>query len=207
MYRAMVGLGLICALIVVSVFEITSPVIKQKKLELLQHALYRVFPNASQFTRYQFTSDGKFVSTNDDTIEDIVYAMYDTHNKLVGVTIKVKGLGYQDLIEMLYGYHPDQQIISGYQILASRETPGLGTRIETDRTFQKNFVSLDVTVNNAGSDLQNAIEVVNPGSKTSPWQIDTISGATISSRAVGNMVANSASQWIPRIQQRLRDFE
>jgi electron transport complex protein RnfG len=116
-------------------------------------------------------------------------------------------MGYQDAIEMLYGYKPDERIISGYQILASRETPGLGTRVETDKAFRANFEQLDVTLNASGNGLQNPIEVVKKGNKTKPWQVDTISGATISSRAVGNIVAQSAAQWIPTIKQLLQDFK
>ena len=207
MYRAMVGIGLVCAFIIVSVFQYTLPIIKQNKLELLQKALYQIFPAARQFHRYQLQTDGKFILVDEDTEDNVIYAMYDADKGLLGTVISAKGMGYQDLIEMLYGYQPDQHIISGYQILASRETPGLGTKIETDKTFQKNFAQLDVTVNAGVNDLQHTIEVVKPGTKTQPWQIDTITGATISSKAVGKMVSNSASQWIPTIQQQLKDFE
>jgi electron transport complex protein RnfG len=108
---------------------------------------------------------------------------------------------------MLYGYQPHRQIISGYQILDSRETPGLGARIETDEAFRKNFQTLDVILNTSGDALQNPIEIVKPGAKTKDWQIDTLTGATISSRTVAAMVAASAAQWIPKLQQRLQDFE
>ncbi|WP_455207879.1 FMN-binding protein [Kaarinaea lacus] len=207
MYRAMVGIGLVCAFIIVSVFQLTLPVIKQNRLELLQKALYQIFPDAREFQRYQFSSSGSFVRINEDREDNVIYALYGQDKTLLGTVVRAKGMGYQDLIEMLYGYRPEQQVISGYQILASRETPGLGTKIETDKTFQKNFTQLDVSVNAAGNDLQNTIEVVKPGSKTKAWQIDTITGATISSRAVGRMVSDSASQWIPKITTHLQDFE
>lgn len=207
MYRAMVGIGLVCAFIIVSVFQYTLPIIKQNKLEMLQKALYQIFPDARKFQRYQLQADGSYIQVSEDIEDNVIYTMYDENSSLIGTVITAKGMGYQDLIEMLYGYQPDRQIISGYQVLASRETPGLGTKIETDKTFQKNFVALDVRVNAGLTALQNTIEVVKPGAKTQPWQIDTITGATISSRAIGNMVADSASQWIPTIQQRLKDFE
>jgi Na+-translocating ferredoxin:NAD+ oxidoreductase subunit G len=207
MYRAMVGIGLVCAIIIVSVFQYTLPIIKQNKLELLEKALYQITPDARQFQRYQLQDDGKFIQVNEDIEDNVVYAMYNADKFLLGTVITAKGMGYQDLIEMLYGYQPDQQIISGYQILSSRETPGLGTKIETDKTFQQNFVALDAKVNAGVNDLQNPIEVVKPGTKTQAWQIDTITGATISSKAVGKMVSNSAGQWIPKIHQRLKDFQ
>ena len=207
MYRAMVGIGLVCAIIIVSVFQYTLPIIKQNKLELLQKALYQIVPDARKFHRYQLQADGKFIQVNEDIEDNVIFAMYDADNNLLSTILSANAMGYQDLIEMLYGYQPDQQVISGYQILSSRETPGLGTKIETDKTFQQNFTALDASVNAGVSDLQNPIEVVKPGTKTQPWQIDTITGATISSKAVGNMVADSASQWIPKIQQQLKDFQ
>jgi electron transport complex protein RnfG len=206
MYRAMVGIGLVCAFIIVSVFEVTLPVIKQNKLELLQKALFQIFPAAKDFQRYQYQPDGSFMRINEDLEDNVIYVLYGADRKLLGTVIRAKGMGYQDLIEMLYGYQPEQQIIRGYQILASRETPGLGTTIETDKTFQKNFSRLDVSLSASGTELNNQIEVVKPGSKTQAWQIDTITGATISSRAVGNMVADSAAQWIPKIKNRIQDF-
>lgn len=207
MYRAMVGIGLICAVIIVSVFQFTLPVISQNRLELLQESLYRIFPDATQFARYQYTPEGRFIRASDERSAEVVYAMYDNENKLLGVVLRAKAMGYQDLIEMLYGYQPQRQMISGYQILDSRETPGLGARIETDPVFQKNFHALDVTLNANGDALQHPIEIVKPGGKTQAWQIDTLTGATVSSRTVANMVADSALLWIPRIQQRLQDFE
>lgn len=206
MYRAMVGIGLICSIVIVSVFQFTLPIIKQNKLELLQKALYEIFPTAQEFQRYQYQSDGRFVRINEDSEDNVVYALYDEKKILLGIVVRAKGMGYQDLIEMLYGYRPEQQVISGYQILASRETPGLGTKIETDKTFRKNFAQLDVSVIASGDKLKNPIEVVKPGTKTQAWQIDTITGATISSRAVGNMVANSTAEWIPKLTERLEDF-
>jgi electron transport complex protein RnfG len=207
MYRALVGIGLICAIIIVSVFQLTLPAIKQNKLEFLQKSLYKIFPDAKQFTRYQYQSDNQFVQVAHDKEEDSVYAMYDAQHHLLGIAIPAKGMGYQDLIEILYGYQPEQQVINGYQILSSRETPGLGTRIETDKSFRNNFSSLDVTLNANGTALQHPVEVVSKGKKSQPWQVDTITGATISSRTMGIMISNSASQWIPKIQQQLKDFE
>jgi len=207
MYRAMVGLGLICAVIVVSVFQLTLPVIKQNRLELLQEALYKIFPDAVEFQRYQYNAvDKQFIHSNADNEDEAVYALYDSKHQLLGTVIRAKGMGYQDLIEMLYGYHPEKQTIQGYQILSTRETPGLGTKIETDKNFRKNFDALDVALNSSGDALQHPIEIVKPGHKTQPWHIDTITGATISSRAVGNMVSASAQHWIPKINARLMDF-
>ncbi len=59
---------------------------------------------------------------------------------------RLRGMGYQDFIRLLYGYSPDDQAIIGIRVLESRETPGLGDRIETDADFLSNFQRLDVAL-------------------------------------------------------------
>ena len=45
-------------------------------------------------------------------------------------------MGYQDVIRiLLYGYSPEHQAIVGMRVLESRETPGLGDKIEKDPAF------------------------------------------------------------------------
>ncbi|MCP3913080.1 MAG: FMN-binding protein, partial [Actinomycetia bacterium] len=51
------------------------------------------------------------------------------------------------------------------------------------------------------------IEVVKPGRKSEPWQIDGITGATISSVAIGNILRHSTSRWMPRVRRQMDDFE
>ncbi len=61
------------------------------------------------------------------------------------------------------------------EILDSRETPGLGDKIYKDAAFVANFASLSVDPE---------IVAVKKGNKSAPNQIDAITGATISSKAV-----------------------
>jgi electron transport complex protein RnfG len=109
-------------------------------------------------------------------------------------------------LRLLYGYSFDEQAIIGMRVLESRETPGLGDRIETDATFLENFVRLDVSVNADGSGLAHPIEFVKPGEKQQAWQIDGISGATITSEATARMIGESSQNWIPLVRARQSDF-
>jgi electron transport complex protein RnfG len=115
-------------------------------------------------------------------------------------------MGYQDVIRILYGYAPQQQAVVGMQVLASKETPGLGDRIEKDAGFRANFNALDVTLAADGVSMKHPVEAVKHGTKTAPWQIDGITGATISSNAVASILSRSSAQWIPLIYQRQSDF-
>ena len=47
--------------------------------------------------------------------------------------------------------------------------------------------------------MANAIVTVKHGTKNKPWEIDAISGATITSRAVGKAINDAAQILLPRI--------
>jgi electron transport complex protein RnfG len=51
-----------------------------------------------------------------------------------------------------------------------------------------------------------SIESVKHGAKQHPWQVDGITGATISSVAIAAILRNSTAWWIPRIRRSLDDF-
>jgi len=208
MYRAMVGVGVFCGLLIVSVFQVTLPRIERNKAEALQKAIFHVLPNASTSTTYYLDeSDGFKLLEGDDVAEQLVYAGYDDAEQLVGLAVEAQGMGYQDVIALIYGYSFTEQAIIGIQVLESKETPGLGDKIETDPDFLENFKSLDVSVRGDGSTLANAIVPVKHGEKTKPWEVDSITGATISSVAIANLLDRSAQYWVPRIRRNLSDFQ
>ena len=79
------------------------------------------------------------------------------------------------------------------RVLGNRETPGLGSKIATDNGFISQFQGLS---------LDHPIEVVKPGRGEHPWQIDAITGATISSEAVARVINQSVS---PHLSQQLQE--
>lgn len=83
----------------------------------------------------------------------------------VGLAVKVAPRGYSGEIVMLVGVDPELRI-KGMKILGQRETPGLGTNVEKPK-FQRQFIDKGV---------KDAFEPKK--------DIDAITGATISSRAV-----------------------
>ncbi len=208
MYRAMVGVGVFCGLLIVSVFQVTLPRIERNKAEALQEAIFHVLPNASTSSTYYFDeADGFKLLEGDDVGEQLVYAGYNDAEQLVGLAVEAQGMGYQDVIALIYGYSFTDQTIIGIQVLESKETPGLGDKIETDPAFLENFNSLDVSVRGDGSTLANAIVPVKHGAKTKPWEVDSITGATISSVAIADLLDRSAQYWVPRIRRNLGDFQ
>lgn len=207
LYRALVGVGVVCALLIVSAYVLTGPVIARNEAEALQQAVFQVLPGAVAKTTFALGADGRFrLARAGDTAQQLVHAGYAADGALVGVAIEAQGMGYQDVIRLLYGYAPGQQAIVGMRVLASKETPGLGDKIEKDPAFVANFTALDVSLDAAGQSLAQPIEAVKQGTKTAPFQIDGITGATISSQAVAAILRRSSAQWVPLVHRLQAQF-
>ena len=153
-------------------------------------------------------STGQFQPTSSDAEDsDLVFAGFDRDGKLVGLAIETQGMGYQDLIRLLYGYSPDEQAIIGIRVLESRETPGLGDRIETDANFLRNFQRLDVTLNSDGTQLAHPIEFVKVGKEDGRLADRRDHRAQRSRREPPQRCCDdSAADWIPRVQSRRERF-
>ncbi len=200
MYRAMVGLGVLCGSLIVTSFLVTRATIAENRRRALDLAVRTVIPGADRIQVFVASSDGGIArGTEDNPGEERVYAAYAADGELLGVAIQGRGLGYQDLISVLYSYDRERQAVTGFAVLDSRETPGLGDRIATDPSFQENFIALDVTLDESGSELLHPIVAVRSGEKQSAWEIDGITGATISSVAVASILRESAARWIPKL--------
>jgi electron transport complex protein RnfG len=78
------------------------------------------------------------------------------------------------------------------EVLESRETPGLGDKIYKDAAFQENFVKLSV---------EPEIVTVKKGSKAAANEVEAITGATISSKAIVKIMNNTHKEWISRLPQ------
>jgi electron transport complex protein RnfG len=188
MYRALVGVGMLCGLLIAVVYEGTLPVIEKNRAEALEKAVFAVVPAAVK--RETIELDG-----------GEVHAGYDADGNLAGVAIEASSMGYADVLTLLYGYDPNTETIIGIRVLASKETPGLGDKIEKDDAFLQNFIALDASVDESGTAIRNRIVTVKNGTKTEAWQIDGITGATITSKAVGEALGDSSERWIPKVKE------
>jgi len=103
--------------------------------------------------------------------EILYYKALDGQGNLMGVVFKAKGKGYSSVIETLAGMSLDGKINAG-KVVSLNETPGLGMRV-TEKSFCGRFNNRDAL------DLS---------------QVQAISGATISSRAVIDSVSGRARE-------------
>jgi electron transport complex protein RnfG len=107
----------------------------------------------------------------------------------------------------MYAYDPACQCINAIRVTKMNETPGLGDAVVKDPEFQRNFEALDARVNGDVTALANRIVTVKHGTKREPWQIDAISGSTVTSKAIGRGLDQSAQRLVPRIQRHLAELE
>lgn len=193
MIRTLVGIAALSGILIVGAYRLTLPAITRNKAARLKAAVFEVIPGASEIK--------KFVPEGADMPR--MYAGYGEGGALIGVAVEAQGQGFADIIKVLYGYSPARAAIVGMKILESKETPGLGDKIEKDAGFRANFNALDVRLGADGTALKNPITVVKQGKKTNPWEIDAVTGATISSKAIGRLMDKSAGKAIPAIENNI----
>ena len=182
--------GLLSGLIIVLVYEATLPTIAAYKAKVLQEAVFRVLPGTTRLQRLVYR-DGRLKAVERiEKDEESIFGGYDADGNLVGYAIPGSGPGFQDIIRLLYGYLPEQRKVIGMEILESRETPGLGDKIYKDAEFVASFEDLS-------SDPE--ILAVKKGSRAAANEIDAITGATISSKAVVRIINQANQQWYRRL--------
>ncbi len=206
MYRSMVGLGLVCSCLLAVVYILTLPIVQKNQALYLQQAVLMVLPGARQQQAFVVDAAGGVQAYDDVGGSNIVYAGYDDGGELVGLALVAEGRGYQDTIRLIFGYDPRSQQVIGMRVLASKETPGLGDKIETEEHFLKNFEALDVTLDGLTGRLRHSVVAVKQGQKTEPWQVDGITGATISSKAIASIMNTGSQHWLPVVRKELTAF-
>jgi len=114
--------------------------------------------------------------------DEIVYKL-SSADDFIGYAFIAQGQGYQGKIKILSIIGPKLQKLLGIEIVESVETPGLGAKIN-EAPFKGQFKDISVKTN---------IECL----KTAPQadgQIQAITGATVSSRAVVNILNKKVEQ-------------
>lgn len=155
----------------------TKPKIEHHHLIALQNALKEVLP---EYDRYDKIS----------TDEISLYIAYlKEQNEPVGVAFETTGNGFQGVIDIMIAVTPDFDKIIGMKILEQLETPGLGTKIVNDPSNKKDPVWFTKQFRNK---LTNPPLIITKSPVIqSTNEIQAITGATISSRSVVNIINNS----------------
>ncbi len=203
MVRTLGAIAMLSGLLVVLVFQVTKPIIAENQRVAIERAVFRVVPGASRRVDFMLGEQGVALPGEPDADGEKVYAAFDDAGRLKGIALESGAQGYQDIVKLLYGYDPECSCIRGIKILKMTETPGLGDKIAFDPAFLKNFEALDARLSATGDALEHAIVAVKSGKKQHAWEVDAISGATISSVAVAKALDRSMQRMAPLIQRHL----
>jgi len=133
------------------------------------------------------------VSYDEKVINDTQFYLGKNENgDLIGVAFLAEGNGFQSKIKILVGMNPKFTKIKSLKILQQVETPGLGTKIEDDPTnksdkfwFLNQFKDLEIGT---------GITYVKNKKPSEEGEIQAITGATISSKSVVNILNDSINK-------------
>jgi electron transport complex protein RnfG len=200
MMRALGITATVCGLIIVASYELTLGAVAENKRISTERAVFKVIPGAIVVREFVATTGG-IQPAGPNAIEGGVrfYGAYDKAGTLKGIAAEGAAKGYADEVRVLYAYDPEKQVITGFSVVTQHETPGIGDKVITDKDFNKNFVALDVKLSADMKAVANAIKVVKHGTKTHPWEIDAISGSTVTSKAVGKGIRESTEKLLPKL--------
>lgn len=201
--RLIVTLGVIAMIsgfLVVLVYEYTRPIIAENRREAIERAVFQVVPGASERRDLVVNNEGVFPADSGRSGTP-VYAAYDEGGTFRGIAAGAAAQGYADIVQLLFGYDPKCQCITGFSVLKMAETPGLGDKIRTDEDFLANFEKpgIEARLNSERDNLANPIVTVKHGTKRNAWEIDAISGATVTSKAVGKALNTASQELLPKL--------
>ena len=182
--------GLVSGIAIIGIYEATLPTITENKARELREAVFKVLPGVSKMQALVYRDGELVVVEAPDKDEPVVYGGYDEQGDFVGYAMPAAGPGFQDTIAILYGYKPGEKLVVGMEVLESRETPGLGDKIYKDAVFVGGFSALSV---------EPEIVAVKKGTKSGANEIDAITGATISSKAVVRIINEAHTAWTGKL--------
>ena len=118
------------------------------------------------------------------------YTVYEAlkSGERAGWVLKASGQGYADKIELLVGMDAAVDTISGLFVLDQKETPGLGNKV-IEKEWRRQFT---------GKSTRAPLVVTKAGAER-PEEIDAVTGATISSNSVVQIVNSALSELRPKL--------
>ena len=170
-------LGVIClvaTLVLAITYEVTKPKIDEQLRLEEKESLEIIAPAADFF--------------NEKSVGGIEYFEAMKGDTIVGYCIRVMGSGYGGYIRMLVGVDPNG-VITGVEVLEQYETPGLGAKIDETKPGEKDPWFLRQFKGKPAATL--AVKK----------NIDAITGATISSKAVTDAVRKTVAEFLAKVKR------
>ena len=121
-----------------------------------------------------------------------IFEAFSSDNERVGWSFNAHGTGFAGPIELVIAVDKDFGKIMGFNVLASSETPGFGDQMKSDY-YRKQFT-------NAPAERLTLVKTGSPSIVDA--QIVAITGATVTSQAVVNIVNTFVTQIKDQMQKK-----
>jgi Na+-translocating ferredoxin:NAD+ oxidoreductase subunit G len=173
--------GAMAGTLIVGVYGWAQPQILEHQARVMATAVDEVLAGPDQ-TRRLFVLDDRLVpelpAGADSARMDRVFLGLASDGRPIGFGIVGGKAGFQDIIQIMFGYDPTTNQVLGMRVLDSKETPGLGDKIFKDLRFVGGFAGVLAPIRPVGE-----------GAGTgAPDEAELITGATISSRVVVDII-------------------
>ena len=175
------GAGAVAGALIVMAWTMTLPPIEANRARRLNAAISEVLRQPARFDTL-YVVNGALqrapAAGADPKTAEKVYLGHGADGAPTGYAI-VNGMpGFADVVQVIFGYDPATKQLLGMKVIESKETPGLGDRIEKDTAFVGQFGGLATPL----------VGVKAGAGKGRPDEVDLITGATISSRTVVRII-------------------
>jgi H+/Na+-translocating ferredoxin:NAD+ oxidoreductase subunit G len=178
--------------LIVTVYNLTLPAVQKHAAEQEAGAVSEVLKAPARWDTLYLVGHAlsKMPPAGvDKQAAEKAFVGFDAGGRRLGVAVTSAEPGFQELITLMIGFDPATGTLTGYKVLDQQETPGLGQRIETDTAFGGQFAGRAAP-----------LKGVKKRAAEDPSQVQTISGATISSRAVIRIINDAVAKWRPLVQ-------
>lgn len=183
--------GAASGLLVVTVYRITLPAVERYAAQRVAAAVREVLKAPARWDTLYLVGAALTTTppagTNPGELPR-AYLARDGDGTPLGVAVTAQEPGFQEELQVMVGFDPESGALTGIKLLEQKETPGLGDKIEDSSftaQFERKVAPLKGAKAAAASDL---------------GMVQTITGATISSRAVIRIVNHAIERWRPLLQ-------
>jgi len=159
--------------------NITKPKIEYHKLLALKAAISEVIPTYDHYDELKIDGNTLYLGKVEGQSEP------------VGIAFKIEGSGFQGSVSIMVGMEPDFKKITGIKVLEQIETPGLGTKIVEDPSNKSDRYWFPEQFR--GVVIEPEIVALKNQQPINPNEIQAISGATITSKAVVRILNKNIS--------------
>jgi len=183
--------GAFAGLLIASVYEKTLPAIQKYADSKIEGAVNEVLGKPARLETLYLIGD-RLSKTPPAGVElrqvTKAYVGFNEQGARIGVAVEADEPGFADDVRLMVGFDPATSTLTGFSILGQKETPGLGDKIEKNEAFRAGFQGKKAPLKGTKS------------ATSDPGTVQTITGATISSRAVIQIINHAVELWRPRLE-------